>query len=122
MEATAGTFVTNAKVDRLISREMSLNMSQLFLGAASPKDPLANPLYADLKGYPPTYIQVGGFEAILDDSLRFAERAKAAGVDCRCDVFPEMQHVFQFMAGKAPEADDAIQKLAAWVKPKLGIA
>jgi len=32
-----------------------------------------------------------------------------------------MQHVFQFMAGRAPEADEAIGKLAAWVKPKLGL-
>ncbi|MSR15548.1 MAG: alpha/beta hydrolase [Gammaproteobacteria bacterium] len=122
MEATAPSFKTNAKVDRLISPEMSLNMSQLFLGAASPRDPLANPLFADFTGFPPTYIQVGGFEAILDDSLRVAERAKAAGVECQCEVFPEMQHVFQFMAGRAPEADGAIQKLAAWVKPKLGLA
>ncbi|MBX9607403.1 MAG: alpha/beta hydrolase [Gammaproteobacteria bacterium] len=121
MEATAPSFATNAKLDRLISREMSLNMSALFLGGASPRDPLANPLHADFSGYPPLYIQVGGYEAIVDDSLRVAERARAAGVEVRCDVFPEMQHVFQFMAGRAPEADDAIAKLAAWVKPKLGL-
>ena len=122
MEATAPSFQTNAKVDRLVSREMSLNMSQTFLGSASARDALANPLFADFSGYPPTYIQVGGYEALLDDSLRVAERAKAAGVEVRCDVFPEMQHVFQFMAGRAPEADDAIRMLAAWVKPKLGLA
>jgi epsilon-lactone hydrolase len=108
-------------VDRLVSRELSLGMCQTFLGAASPKDPLANVLYADFKDYPPMYIQVGGYEALLDDSRRAAERAQAAGVDCRCEVFPEMQHVFHFMAGKAPEADDAVRKLAEWVKPKLGL-
>lgn len=121
MEATAATFDTNAKVERLISREMSLNMAGVFLGTASPRDPLANPLFADFAGFPPTYIQVGGYEAILDDARRVAERARAAGVDCRCDVYPEMQHVFQFMAGRAPEADDAIASLAAWVKPRLGL-
>jgi epsilon-lactone hydrolase len=121
MEGTAQSFDTNAKVDRLLSREMSVTMSGLYLGSASPRDPLANPLHADLSGYPPTYLQVGGYDAILDDALRFAERATAAGVDVRCEVFPEMQHVWHFMAGKAPEADDAIHKLAAWVKPKLGL-
>jgi epsilon-lactone hydrolase len=121
MEATAPSFETNAKVERLISREMSLNMSGMFLGSASPRDPLANPLHADFKGFPPLYIQVGGYEAIMDDSTRLADKAKAAGVEVRCEVFPEMQHVFQFMAGKAPEADAAIAKLAAWVKPKLGL-
>ena len=122
MEATGASFKTNAKVDRLVTAEMSLNMSQMFLGSASPKEPLANPLYANFAGFPPTYIQVGGYEALLDDALRVAERAKAAGVQVRCDVFPEMQHVFHFMAGRAPEANDAIAKLAAWVKPHLGLA
>ena len=122
MEATAPSFETNAKVERLISKEMSLNMAQMFLGSSSPRDPLANPLFADFAGYPPTYIQVGGYEVIIDDALRVAARAKAAGVEVHCEVFPEMQHVFQFMAGRAPEADDAIRKLAAWVKPKLGLA
>ncbi len=121
MESTAASLETNAHVDRLVSPEMSHNMAQMYLGQASPKDPLANPLYADFTGFPPLYIQVGGYEGILDDALRVAERAKAAGVEVRCDVFPEMQHVFQFMAGHAPEADDAIQQLAAWVKPKLGL-
>ncbi len=122
MEATAPSFETNAKVDRLVSREMSLNMSAMFLGGASPRDPLANPLHADFTRMPPIYIQVGGYETLVDDALRGAERARAAGVDVRCDVFPEMQHVFQFMAGNAPEADDAIARLAAWVRPKLGLA
>lgn len=121
MEATAASFETNAKVERLISREMSYNMAGFFLGDTPRQDPTANMLYADFKGYPPTYIQVGGYEAIMDDSTRVAERIRAAGGDCKLDVFPEMQHVFQFMAGRAPEADDAVARLAAWVKPKLGL-
>ena len=121
MEATADSFNRNAKVERLISRELSYNMAGLYLGNAPRNDTLANPLYADFSGFPPTYIQVGGFEAIMDDSTRAAERMKAAGVDVTCEVFPEMQHVFQFMAGRAPEADDAVAKLARWVKPKLGL-
>jgi sugar phosphate isomerase/epimerase len=61
-------------------------------------------------------------ETLLDDSRRLAEHARKAGVDVRLDVFPEMQHVFHFSAGHAPEADDAIRKLAEWVRPKLGLA
>ena len=80
---------------------------------------MANPLYADLKGLPPIYIQVGGDETLLDDSRRLAEHATKAGVEVKLDVFPEMQHVFHFAAGYAPEADDAIRKLAQWVRPKL---
>ena len=66
-------------------------------------------------------IQVGGHETLLDDSRRFHKKAKAAGVDVELQVFPEMQHVFQLMAGKAPEADEAIAKIAQWLRPKLGL-
>ena len=98
-----------------------MGMAGMFLGDGSPKDPLANLLCADLKDLPPIYIQTGGDEGLLDDSVRFEEKARAAGVDVTLDIFPEMQHVFHFMAGRAPEADDGIAKYAAWVKPKLGL-
>ena len=121
MEATAESFKINAKVERLIKAEMSLGMSQMYIGDTSARDPYVNPLYGDYTGFPPTYIQVGGYEVLLDDARRGAERMQAAGVDVKCDVFPEMQHVFQFMAGRAPEADDAVNRMAEWVRPKLGI-
>jgi monoterpene epsilon-lactone hydrolase len=107
--------------DALVSRDVLMGMSAIFLGEASAKDPLANLLEADLSGLSPIYIQTGGDEALLDDSVRFEQRAKDAGVDVTLDIYPEMQHVFHFMAGNAPEADDAIGKLAAWIKPKLGL-
>jgi acetyl esterase/lipase len=86
------------------------------------KDPLVNPLHAELRGLPPVYIQVGSYEALLSDSQNLAEALRRADVEVKIDVFPEMQHVFQFLAGTAPEADQAIKQLAAWVRPKLGLA
>ena len=67
------------------------------------------------------YIQVGDEEVLLDDSVRFAHRAVDAGVEIRLEVFPEMQRVFQIAAGLLPEADEAIQKVAHWLKPRLGL-
>jgi len=58
---------------------------------------------------------------LLDDSRRLGERAREAGVDVTVDVYPGMQHVFHFLAGVAPDADDAIKKLAHLVRPKLGL-
>ena len=99
-------------------------MATTFLGeGGNRKDPLANPLYADLKGLPPVYIQVGGDETLLNDSRRLAGRARKAGVDVRLDVFPELQHAFHFFAGHALETDEAIRKAgpvgAAEAKPRL---
>ena len=120
-EGTGESLKTNAEKDCLVQKDVLEGMAGMFLGGASSKDPLANLLCADLAGLPPIYIQVGGDETLLDDSLRFEKLAKDAGVDIKCDVYPEMQHVFHFMAGKAPEADNAVQKMADWVKPKLGL-
>jgi len=47
--------------------------------------------------------------------------SRKPGVDVTLEVVPEMQHVFQFLAGTAPEADAAIRRLADWVRPKLGL-
>lgn len=123
MEITGESLSSNRDKDVLVQKDVVEVMAATFLGEnGNRRDPLANPLYADLKGLPPMYIQVGGDETLLDDSSRLADRARKAGVDVRLDVFPEMQHVFQFTAGHAPEADDAIRRLAEWVRPKLGLA
>lgn len=122
-DTSGATYDTNAKRDALVSRGTSTALGGLFLGEkGDPKHPLANPLYTDYRGMPPIYIQVGEAETLLDDSRRAAERAKQAGVEVKIDIFPDMQHVFQFMAGAAPEADEAIARMAKWVRPKLGMA
>jgi epsilon-lactone hydrolase len=122
MEATGESMVTNAEVDVLVNPDVAKGMAEAFLGGSDPRDPLASPLHADLTGLPPLYIQVGGHEALLDDSTRLAQRAEDAGVDCRIDVFPEMQHVFQLAAGNLPEADDAIGRIAEFLRPRLGLS
>ena len=59
---------------------------------------------------------------MLDDSHALAEAVRKADGEVKLDVFPEMQHIFHFLAGVAPEADDAIRRQAAWVRPKLGLS
>jgi len=123
MEATSGSFDTNREKDTLVQREIIIAMAGMFLGEkGNRKDPLANPLLADLRGLPPMYIQVGGDETLLDDSRQLAERASRADVEVQLDIEPGGQHVYHFLAGVAPEADAAIQRLAAWVRPRLGLA
>src|SRR5262245_7576771 len=122
MELLGGSYESNRERDAFFYREVVQGLVEMFLGqAGSPRDPLANPFYADLAGLAPLYIQVGGDETLLDDARRFAERAREAGVEVRLDVFPGQQHTFQMAAGRAPEADDAIRKQAEWVRPKLGL-
>ncbi len=91
LEALGASYETNHGKDALGSREGTLSAASVFLGeTGNPRDPLANPLYADLRGSPPILIQVGGHDVLLDDSTSFYERARAAGVDITLQVAPDM--------------------------------
>jgi acetyl esterase/lipase len=118
MEAAGDSYETNRDRDPFFFRESVRQFATMFLGeGGDPRDPLASPLYAELAGLGPIYIQVGGDETLLDDARRLAEHATEA----RLDVFPGMLHTFQMAAGNAPEADEAIWRMAQWVRPKLGL-
>lgn len=120
LAATGASYDDNAEVDLIVSRAIILSLAPALLGPnGSLKDPIANPILADPAGLPPLLIQVGGHETFLDDSRTFAALAKEAGVDVELDVIPEMQHVFQFLGGVAPEADAAIERAGVWLKAKL---
>ena len=122
MEHKGQTLETNAATDALVSRPVVEMMAQMFLGeTGSPTDPLTNPLYADPSGLPPIYITAGGSETLLDNGQRFAELARAAGVDVTIEVTPDMQHVFPFMAGRSPQADAAIAAAGSFLRRHLGL-
>jgi monoterpene epsilon-lactone hydrolase len=121
MTVSADTYESNRDTDAFYYREVVEALAAMFLAGGDPKDPLASPVYADLAGLPPMYIQVGGDETLLGESRQLEDRARLAGVDVRLDVFPEQQHTFQMAAGRAPEATDAIARFADWVRPLLDL-
>jgi acetyl esterase/lipase len=121
MEHLGKTLESNADSDSFISREVSEMCASLYLGDTARDEPLANPLHADLAGMPPVFVCVGDAEALLDTAERFAEKARAAGVDTTLEVQPGQQHVYPFMAGRSAEADTTIGNAAAWARPRLGL-
>lgn len=122
LEGTGDSMTGNAAKDLLVQKGGLQGMAAAFLGEGNDAhDPLAAPLYGDYRGLAPLYIQVGGDETLLDDSTRVAEKATAADVEVKLDVFPEMQHVFQMSVGNMPEATDAVQRIGVWLRPKLGL-
>ncbi len=121
LEGLGGTMTTNADKDVLVSIEMLQAMAGMFLAGGDAKDPLAAPVYADYTGLAPMYIQAGGDETLLDDTVRIVAKAEEAGVDVRSEIFPERQHVFQFAAGRMPEADEAVAKIGDFLRPHLGL-
>lgn len=81
------------------------------------KNPLVSPLYAkDLTGLPPIFINVGEFELLVDDSVRFTEKAKKQGVDIKLKVWKDMMHVFVAFLGHVPEAEECLNEMAEFIK------
>jgi monoterpene epsilon-lactone hydrolase len=107
---------TKVDLDPMVHPTTSTANSNRYLGGADAKIPLASPLYADLKGLPPLLILVGTSEVLLDDSTRFAERAKAAGVSVELEVWDEMIHIWPYFAAILPEARQAIDRMGAFIK------
>ncbi|GAA3146741.1 acetyl esterase/lipase [Kribbella aluminosa] len=105
--------------DPLFSRAAMEESAELYLGGADPRNELASPVLADLKGLPPLLVQVGTAEVLLDDSLRLVARAAEQEVDVSLDVIAGAPHVFQYFAGLLPEADEALDHAATFIKNRL---
>ncbi|NKX55910.1 alpha/beta hydrolase [Arthrobacter mobilis] len=120
LDATGETMELHAELDFLADKSQIAAIAALLLGENGSKDaPYVSVLNHDLSGLPPVYLSVGGHEMLLDDSRRFAEAAREAGVHVQLEVTPAMQHVFQFMAGNAPEADASVRNIGDFLRQRL---
>jgi monoterpene epsilon-lactone hydrolase len=68
---------------------------------------------------PSTRIHVGDDEVLLDDSLRYVERAVAAGVDARADVWMRMPHGFPVNIGRLKAAAEALDAIGTFLAERL---
>lgn len=115
---TGETLKTNAK--RCLAPENSwIACRKHYAQDHDPTDPYISPLYGDLAGLPPLHITAGGHETLLSDSTRFADRAKAAGVDVTLRVGAGMCHCYPACAPMFPEAGAALRETCAFMNDKL---
>lgn len=123
MEFRGASITANQATDVLFGGDRPMNLRglvEMYLRPGDdPADPEVSPVNADLTGLPPLYLQVSDAEMLLDDSLRVHEKALAQGVDSTLDVVAGRQHTFQMEAGNDKVADDAIRRMADWVRPRL---
>jgi acetyl esterase/lipase len=66
-------------------------------------------------------VHVGDAEVLLDDATRLAAKIVDAGGDATLEVWPEMVHVWHGSAGYVPESDEAIARIASYLRPKVGL-
>jgi len=116
LECSAETFTTKADLDPVVQREGVLGMAEMYLAGQDARSPLASPLHGDLSGLPPLLIHVGTRETLLDDSLRLAEQARAAGVDVTLEKVDEAPHVYQLFSSMLSEGRTSIDQIAQFIR------
>jgi acetyl esterase/lipase len=107
-------------VDPFVDPEWIRRRGRDYVGAdGDPRHPLASPLYADLRGLPPLFLQAGQVDVTRDDATRLASAAARQGVAVTLDVWPEMIHGFQGLAGFLPEARSALRRMGAFLREHI---
>lgn len=116
---TAGSIRRNGGSDTVVGLETLTAFAAAYLGGQSPRQPTASPVFADLAGFPPLLVQVGSGERLVDDAVRLADRARAAGVAVTLEVLPGAPHAVQLFTPEIPEARAALDRAADFIAAVL---
>lgn len=113
LTASGKSHQSRAEVDPVLNREYLQRMTANYAEGQDLKDPFISPLFGDMTGFPPTYIQVGDNEMLLSDSTLLHKKLIKANVSVKIDVYKGMWHVFQMSPLKT--AYDAMDKNAEFI-------
>jgi acetyl esterase/lipase len=114
LAVTGESVETNARSCAMFTPRGVREAAALYLAGANPTHPRASPLYADLSGLPPMLLFASRHEILRDDTLRLAERARAAGVEVELVVRDRLPHVWPVFVTILPEAREALLKVKAF--------
>ena len=117
---SGSTLVRKAAVDPLIHKEYLNELADAYLPAGMDrKDPRVSPLYADFRNFPPTLIQIGSDETLLDDATRLAARAGAADVRVTLEIWPHMIHAWPLWNAHLEDGRRALANAGAFIRAHL---
>ena len=80
-----------------------------------PNDPVVSPAFGDLAGLPPLLIHASDIEMLLDDSVRYANKASAAGSPVTLQTWNHMVHVWHIFNPELTEARQAFDEIGRFL-------
>ncbi len=114
MTLTAESYKKYADEDPILTEDYVKSVREAYCGRdVDYKDIHFSPLFADFDGFPPTYIQVGQTEILLDDSVSLCEKMRRGGAAVKLDVYESGWHVFQQLP--LPRSNDAAKDIGDWI-------
>jgi monoterpene epsilon-lactone hydrolase len=108
---------TNAAHDIGVDRALLTRLIGQYLGGAPADQAPQSPLHGALDSLPSLLLAVGSAEALLDDTLRFAQAASTAGTKVSVDVYEAMPHAFPVVTlfDDNPTGRTLLDRIAEWV-------
>lgn len=107
----------NKGVDPYLTVQGVKDAALMYSGHKKPLDhPLISPVFADLTGFPPLFIQAGNHEILQSDAQLLAKKARQAGVKVTFKIWDKMWHVWQISGDRLPEAKKAIGEIGDYIK------
>jgi monoterpene epsilon-lactone hydrolase len=119
LSLSRGSRSTRSAADPYFTQPQAIELVRSYLDSHDASDPFDSPLHADLSGLSPLRVHVGNDEVLLDGSVRFVERAVAAGVDARVDVWEGMVHDFLGGIGSFAASSKALNLTGAFLAKRF---
>jgi epsilon-lactone hydrolase len=109
-EAEYPSMVGNQDFDWIYPRALR-QWADWFCDSSERRNPLVSPLWADLRGLPPIYVQAGRCEILYDSIQAFVDRAQSQGADVILETWEDMIHDFQMFGHDAPQSAAALRRI-----------
>lgn len=114
MTSSGASYHAKELIDPVLTNTYIQKAITCYLGDTPASSPYVSPLFADFRGFPPVYIQVGTNEILLDDSRSLYRQLLMHNIYAKLDIFEGMWHVFQM--SPIMKAETAIHKVALFIR------
>lgn len=121
LTVTAPTYRTNAESDPLFSEQAAAAAAGLYLQGASPRHPLASPLFAPAELFPPTLINVGLGEVLVNDALSLYGKLEAMGVESVLSAVEGMEHTAVVRNKSLVGSSESLEEICKFIERRLSL-
>jgi len=118
LTCSSESYITKNKVS-IAPLDSWLVFSKYYTGNNEATLPLISPLYGNLTGLPPIFINSAGDDELFDDGEKFFIKAKKAGVDITFRAGIKMIHCYPLLSPFFKEASEAMEEICAFIKKHI---
>lgn len=115
LSCSSGSYTTKNKVSVAPTNCWNV-FSHYYVANNDVKNPYISPLFGNLNGLPPIYINAGESDELFEDGKKFYEKAVAAGADVTFRDEKGMIHCYPLLAPMFREASEAMQEIIGFIK------